>query len=374
MPDLIFPALSPRKRAFGAFCAAIVFLLLAGCAKPPHPAQRLSRYAGFQSASLASRVKPADAAVIDRAHRTNLGYGMDIRPKPTAAGHPLFARVREVLSGLPPPVKRLAERHLGALYLVSDDFGTAVTEGIGDGSGDWPHGYIALNATALNRKANAWATWKENSAFRPAKGHRLSVQIEREGDDDQTGAVRFIVLHELGHLLGLALKVHAYWETSGPAPPERFPFPRLSWRGAPKGKTASRWKKRFPRLHQAGFYRFGKAPFSLAEMESVYDMLSRTDFPSLYGATNLFDDFAEAFAIYVHTRLLGKPYRVTLTRNGKVLRVYRSCLQTGKCPEKAAFLRDLLKGRQGDAGKIEMLPIELAKPLKKGNVGSSFDL
>lgn len=344
MTNPISPASGPWKRVF---CAAILFLLLAGCAIPPHPAQRLSRYVGFQSASLASRVKPADAVIIDRAHRTNLDYGMDIRPKPAAVNHPLFSVVREVFSGLPPQVRRFTERHLAALYLFTDDFGTAVTEGIGNGGGEWPHGYIALNATALNRKANAWASWKENSAFRPAKGYRLSVRIEREGDDGQTGAVRFILLHELGHLLGLALKAHAYWETPKPVRPEGFPFARLSWREAPKGKTESLWKERFPRLHQAGFYRFDKAPFSLTEMEAVYDMLSRTNFPSLYGATNLFDDFAEAFAIYVHTRLLGKPYQVTLTRNGKEVRVYRSCLQTGKCPEKVAFLRDLLKRRWG---------------------------
>lgn len=344
-------AAGSRKRAVLAYRVAFFCLVLAGCQTSTHPAQRLSRYAGFQSTSLASRVKPADAAIIDRAHRTNLSYGMDIRPKTVAPNHPMMAVVREVLAGLPPQVRRLTKRHLAALYLLRDDFGTAGIEGIKDERGQWLHGYIALNATALDRTANAWATWKENSAFRPAKGYRLSVQIERAGEDDRTGAVRFIVLHELGHLLGLALKVHPYWENPKPAPPERFPFPRLSWRQASNGKAVSRWRERFPRLHQAGFYRFDKAPFSLTEMETVYDMLSRTDFPSLYGATSLYDDFAEAFVIYVHTQLLGKPYRVILVRDGKVarngkeLRVYRSCLQTGRCPKKTAFLQTMLKSR-----------------------------
>lgn len=343
------PANTPMHMLL-VFCATVLCLLLAGCAKPPHPSQRLSRYAGFQSLALENRVKRADAVVIDRAHRTNLAYKMDIRPNPVAPGHPMLAVLREVLAGLPPQVRRLTKRHLAALYLLQDDFGTAGIEGIKDERGQWLNGYIVLNATALERSANAWATWKENSAFRPAKGYRLSVQIERAGEDDQTGAIRFILLHELGHLLGLALKVHPYWENSKPPPPERFSFPRLSWRKASNGKTVSRWRKRFPRLHQAGFYRFGKASFSLREMETVYDMLSRTDFPSLYAVTNLYDDFAEAFAIYVHTRLLGKPYRVTLTRDGntardgKEVRIYRSCLQTGKCPKKAAFLRSLLEG------------------------------
>ena len=244
-----------RKRAFRAFFAAMLFLVLAGCANPTHPAQRFSRYARFQETSLASRVKPADAVIIDRAHRTNLDFGMDIRPKSVAPGHPMVAMVRKVLSGLPPQVRRLAQKHLAALYLLREDFGTAVIEGIKDERGQWSQGYIALNATALERTANAWATWKENSTFRPAKGYLLSAQIESAREDDKTGAVRFILLHELGHLLGLALKVHPYWENPRPAPPERYPFPRLSWRKASKGKTVSRWRERFPRLHQAGFIR-----------------------------------------------------------------------------------------------------------------------
>ncbi len=139
------------------------------------------------------------------------------------------------------------------------------------------------------------------------------------------------------------MQAHPTWEEEkAPRPPGGYPFVNYSW-SKRKGKgTISRWKERFPGLHKTGFYRFDKAPLALAQARQVYETLAVTDFPSLYGSTNLYDDFAEAFAIYVHTRLLGKPYRVDLREPGKPLLVYRSCIQTRACPRKIAFLKKML--------------------------------
>ena len=55
-----------------------------------------------------------------------------------------------------------------------------------------------------------------------------------------------------------------------------------------------------------------------------------------------YEDFAEAFAIQVHTRLLGRPFRVDLYHGPAHIGTFRSCLDTGRCPAKAAFLESLL--------------------------------
>ncbi len=143
-------------------------------------------------------------------------------------------------------------------------------------------------------------------------------------------------------MLGLALQVHESWEDDAPPDPARHPYVGLSWR-VEGSRVVSRWRERRSRLHQVAFYRFGKAPFSLAEAGAVYDMLERTDLPSLYGVTNHYDDFAEAFAIYVHTQLLRRPYKVEIAAAKNPPRVYRSCIQTGACPRKNAFLQRLLQ-------------------------------
>lgn len=315
------------------------------------PVQRLSRYDVLLAKPLSDRVQVADDAVLDREHRTNRKYGDDVRPRAADPGDPLAGVVRRVLAELPPPVARLAAAHLAAVYLVQDDVATATTEGVQDAFGRWNHAYIVLNLTALKRNANAWATWKERSAFRPSPGYALAMTIEPPASDDRAGAVRFILLHELGHVLGLGLGVHGYWDDPRPVPPATrdSPFVALSWVVQPaQGKAPealrSRYAKRYPLLSQVAFYRFDRAPLALSAAPQVYDALQQTNFPSLYGTEEVFDDFAESFAIYVHTVLLGRPYRVQVLHKGIPVVTYRSCITTGGCPRKTALVAKLLGG------------------------------
>lgn len=330
----------------------------AGCSPAVPEVQRLPRYREALTRPLAERVRPADAAVLARAHHTNRTYGEDVRPTAAAPGHPLAAVVRRVLAGLPAPVARVAEQHLAAVYLVEGDLGTATTEGVWSAPGGWGHAYIVLNLSALDREANAWATWKEQSAFRPAAGYALRFTLEPPGTDDREGAVRFIVLHELGHVLGLGLGVHGYWDddpappapavpTAPPGLPPLSPFAALSWARVPgeAGEAPalrSRHAAAFPGPHFVDFYRFDQARSPLADAPALYAALARTDFPSLYGSLQVYDDFAEAFAIHVHTALLGKPYRVEVLREGVVVSTSTSCLADGRCPAKTAAVQALL--------------------------------
>ena len=105
----------------------------------------------------------------------------------------------------------------------------------------------------------------------------------------------------------------------------------------------SRWGKKFPGFSELAFYSPDHSGPDIARAEGIYRDLAATDFPSLYATTNLFDDFAEAFAIYVHTRLLGKPYRVDIFRQGKRSFTFRSCISTGGCRAKVRALETLLK-------------------------------
>jgi hypothetical protein len=45
--------------------------------------------------------------------------------------------------------------------------------------------------------------------------------------------------------------------------------------------------------------------------------LERSDFASLYGATNPYDDFAECFASYVHREMLGQPLLLDVLAGGQ---------------------------------------------------------
>lgn len=325
--------------------ALMAMLLMLGCSRggsAPAPVQMLSNYPGAQRQSLQEKISLGTGALLDWQHQINLKYGQDTRPTMAMADNPLVAEVRNMAARLPRRIKDLAARHMVALYLLENDWGTGTTEAVQDGQGRWKYAYIALNLTALTRTANAWGSWKESSAFRPEKGHEIRMILEEPGEDTEEAAIRFIFLHELGHALGLALGAHGWWDAEGvPRATRNSPYLAVSWRYAEEGKMASRWAAQYPGFAKLAYYSFDKAKLPGDAAEGLFRDLSKTDFPSLYGATNIFDDFAEAFAIYVHTRMLGKPYRVEIYRNGKRRFTYRSCIATGGCPKKVAALKAL---------------------------------
>jgi hypothetical protein len=137
--------------------------------------------------------------------------------------------------------------------------------------------------------------------------------------------------------------VHGFWDDEGLPPRTRdSTFFGQSWQLDGKGWFTSKYAERFPKLVLARFYRFEQAPLPLSDAESTYRALSQTDLPSLYGITNVFDDFAETFAIYVHTRVLGKPYRAEVFENGTSRYTYSSCVTRNTCPEKVKAVEALL--------------------------------
>lgn len=350
------PGAGGRLRSRSA-CLALGTFLIAGAAlaqtaaRPARaPAgktdrvQQLSFYPDALTRPIEDKVTVGGAEVLDRALKSNLDYGQNVRPLNAAVDHPLVPKVRDVLRNLPAPIRTLASRYVVAVYLLEDDWGTGTTEGVQDGNGAWKYAYIALNLTALTRTANAWATWKENSAFRPRPGFEVAVTIEPPEGDTAENAIQFILLHELGHAIGLGLGVHGFWDEKGLPPATRdSDFVALSWEPDGKGWLISRYAEKFPQLVQARFYRFDQAPLVLSDAEAVYRALSQTNLPSLYAVTNVYDDFAETFAVYVHTQLLGKPYRVDVSDSQLTRYTYASCIVAQTCPDKVRVLEALLK-------------------------------
>src|SRR5262249_52338164 len=85
-----------------------------------------------------------------------------------------------------------------------------------------------------------------------------------------------------------------------------------------------------------------KPKLSAADIRRAYSQLAATSFPTLYAATNPGDDFAEAFANYVHVVLMKKPFEISLVENGRVTQIYSPCWAEPRCREKRQLLQRLL--------------------------------
>jgi hypothetical protein len=77
-------------------------------------------------------------------------------------------------------------------------------------------------------------------------------------------------------------------------------------------------------------------------MVATYENLQRTNFVTLYGATRPGDDFAEAFASYVHTVLMKRPFAIRIYNKGTPATIFEACWQQPRCAEKKKFLEKLI--------------------------------
>ena len=326
----------------GCVCGLLVQASSPSAAPPPLPLQQIAHYPGAPGKPIEDKVSLGTAQVLDQLLRINLQFGQNVRPRTPALDHPLIERVRTVLRTLPAEVHRIASDYVLAVFLVEQDAATGAADFVQDSGGRWHYSLLMFNLTALTRTANAWASWKENSAFRQLPGFRIAVTIEPPEQDTVDQAIQFIVLHELGHALAVAREVHEVPPLAGPLA-RGSPFIAQSWQPGPKSALVSRFAGRFPKLDRAGFYRFEEAPLRLADAEAVYRALAETDLPSYYGLASYYDDFAETFAIYVHTRMLGKPYKVDIYEHETLRYTYTSCIVANTCPQKVRALEAVLK-------------------------------
>jgi hypothetical protein len=105
-------------------------------------------------------------------------------------------------------------------------------------------------------------------------------------------------------------------------------------------KYASVFDDAFPQRGAVRFY-FG-ATLDASDMLPTYEALEKTSFPTLYAATHPADDFAEAFASYVHVAMLGRDHEVRIFRDGKLVKKVGPCWGQARCAYKRTALESAL--------------------------------
>lgn len=309
-----------------------------------HPAKTRAFWQAALAKPVAERLGSAPEGLAEFLRLDNLVNGFPEKPRPSRLTPDFLADVRGAIADLPPAVRRAFDENFAGVWFVDDLGGTGFTDLFLDGEGRPAGGFIVLDAAVLGKfRANAWATWKENTPFKPAPGWSLAATIEPPASDDRRGAIRYILLHELGHVLSINRDVHPSWNLAPKEVPAgaRFPFFDLSWTiDRKEGKYASRFDAAFPKRARVTYYLGAK--LEAADMAPAYAQLAKTNFPTLYAATSPGDDFAESFVSYVHTVLMRRPWEVVIRKDGKVVATHRPCWGEARCAAKERILASLL--------------------------------
>jgi hypothetical protein len=293
--------------------------------------------------TLADRVAPAPPEVIDYLVTDNLMWGIDQRPVPATWDDAFEMDMRRALESMPPRVVELISDRMMGLFLVEELGGTAFTERIRDPSMSGK-GFIVLDANAIDKTANEWSSWKDNSPFE-AGPHRLESIIAKGQEDTRAAAMQYILLHEFGHVISIDSDIHPNWTLDDgrwPPSPGEYPYFDLTWEVDGSGLMVSKYQLRYPVLLNIPFY-FSTPKKPNDQMIPLFDALEKSGFSTPYSVISFGDDFADSFANFVHTKILDKPYQIEIYREDTLIKKYIDCWQQKRCAQKRRFLEDLLQ-------------------------------
>ena len=287
--------------------------------------------------SLADRVQIPSEDVLNFLRADNVKQGFS--EVPVASNDEVaIGEIKQALQTLPEAIQEKLKKKLAAIYLVQQLGGSAVANSIYTNGPSSPEiaGFLALDTFALNKKANDWATWKDQSPFRDGT-YSIRTTIANDSANDRIHAYQFILLHELGHILAIGTDIHPSWDTAGPL--NSFPFSKLSW------KEKGDWYEHngANQIPKTVFYATEQNKRSGDEILSIYEALEKTSFVTLYASTNPFDDFAETFATYVHSQLMQNPYRVEILKGNDVVKTFELCFGQPRCKEKEDIVRAFIE-------------------------------
>ena len=349
-------SLMPRGKSGWSvlICFTVLSLLAAACA--PDKAmlrkqadQHRTRVIGhwgaeWQRKPLAERIAPAPPDLIEKIGIENRLLEFPERPTPTTPTPEFTAAFRKVESILPEQTRKLAQERIVGLFLVRDLGGTGYTEAILDEAGIERYAMIVLDRDVLlKRRASGWSTWKENSCFKPLPGRNidLAVRLEADRDDTLENAIVYILLHEIGHALGMASGIHPSWNGDTVVSGD-YPFTLLSWR-MHGNDVESLFDDAFPERKALRAYAFDRAEVTADQVLNVYRKLARTNFPTLYAAASLWEDFAESFVNYLHVVREMRPYEIRIGGAMTPEEIIHPCWNEERCAAKRAFLEKWLE-------------------------------
>jgi hypothetical protein len=246
--------------------------------------------------------------------------------------------LRAAVARFPDIVHRMVSDRLIGVFLV-EGLGDEKTHNLGmalEVAGLWRQHIgtvILIDRNETDMRANRAMAGME---YVPSKGTiNVEARLARRGEDDRVTTLSYVLLHELGHLIDYERGIT----------PDRFNY------GEERdgcGFTCISWVRRGEHRHSRRIdaamrsIEAGQYDAYLQALPETFRALADSGFPSLYAATLPEEDFAESFAQYVHTVMMGRPWELILRVDGTIKGRLQSCFVDRRCPLKKAFFDTFL--------------------------------
>jgi len=285
----------------------------------------------------------APVELVNYVGMVNQALSVDAVPVAADAPADFLHDMQTAMRQIPAAILQKLDGALLGVFFSTGLGSSAITDVIVNHDGQILGSVVMLDLDAfMDRTANDWATWKENTPFSASERLRLEVEIAEGEDNTRANAMQFLLLHEFGHVLTAGKQFLPIWWLPPDAMKETgdYDFLRLGWQINGEKRIVPKAEEDF--AERTGIFYYDTKGLDDAAMLSAYRALQGTTFPSLYASTNAFDDFAETFATYVHSVMLGKPARVRIVSDDAVHLERDNFWASPRSADKRAFMQELL--------------------------------
>ncbi len=306
-----------------------------------HEARSEATWREFIGKEINDRIVEAPDIIVDYLRKDNKLNGYEDRPYSVKPDGSFLEDIKSAVDALPWIVKNQIKEHVIALFLVLDLGTTGYVEMLRNFKEN-RLGFIVFDIDYLNQKANDWISWREMSPFKGRGDHLIRIIIEENGNDHRRAAIQYILLHEVGHIIGITTGSHPSWFSK--SDPGEWPFTKLSWAASKQeSKVISRHDGTFINRSRLKYYAFKNALLAADDVAETVRQWLTTDFVSLYAATNPYDDFAETYAMYVHVLLQNRPWKLMILNQGIIKTEVASPILDKRCESKKQHMDILFK-------------------------------
>ena len=312
------------------------------------PAARRASFWGddWKAKPLADRIELLPEAAVPSL-RAELSEGRSASTlRPATDAEYVIRDLQEAVDGLPESVTRLVENRLIGVFLVeglSDEERETHNLGLAlEVSGFWrQHAgtIILIDRDETDMRANLAMASMEYVPSGEYRGVRVQSRLARRGENDRKTTLRYVLLHELAHLIDYDLGITP-WNFNYAGEADSCGFTCLSWITPRRHRFSPSLDVAMRNIEAGNYEAFVKA------LPNTFAALSESNFPSLYATTLPEEDFAESFAQYVHSVVLGLPWELTLRVNGTIKGRLGSCYLERRCPDKQDYFETLLDDRR----------------------------
>ena len=299
-----------------------------------HPALKIESYEYPLEGSLEERIEESSEILLD--YLTNYDQVSDDFYKPYYPSEEEFIIIGESFKELPKAITDEAEKVVVGIYFVENFIGGGMVEWFFDKDNNY-YTWIVFNPDILNHNVSSWLSLRDSSCFTEKTGYKIVY------DAGETNAFTYMLFHEIMHVIDISKNItpHQQHFTTGGINEavDLNDFTRDIWSDFREVDNSIY----FPMKDKLTFYGLGEtATICISESPLVYDLVEKSPFVSLYSLLNFMEDFAEIGAIYLHSELHGRPYGISVIKEGEEIYSFKNPLDRENIKDRLIFVKDVL--------------------------------